>query len=236
VSWEVFDRRAATYESWYQTPRGQRVDRAERALLDWLMDHFHGARTALEVGCGTGHFTSWLARKPLRVVGLDRAPAMLAKLREHHPAMPVVCGDAQRLPFRPGAVDVTVFVATLEFVENPSAALAEAVSVSRMGLALVVLNRWSVGGVSRRWGAQAGQPLLGRAADLTLPALRVAVRRAAGSRLRAVGWTSTLFPNGLWMGRARIPLGDVLGMAVRLAPPPVQTPTGDGRRHDREKY
>jgi ubiquinone/menaquinone biosynthesis C-methylase UbiE len=185
VSWEVFDRRAATYESWYQTPRGQRVDRAERALLDWLMGHFHGARTVLEVGCGTGHFTSWLARKPLRVVGFDRAPAMLAKVREHHPAIPVVCGDAQRLPFRPGAVDVAVFVATLEFVENPFAALAEAVSVSRMGLALVVLNRLSIG-LSRRWGAQAGQPLLGQAADLTLPALRVTVRRAAGARLRAL--------------------------------------------------
>jgi hypothetical protein len=144
---------------------------------------------------------------------------MLAKLLERHPAIPIVCSDAHRLPFRPGAVDVSVFVATLEFLENPSAALAEAVSVSRMGLALVVLNRWSIGGLSRRWGAQADQPLLGRAADLALPALRVAVRRAAGARFVALDWTSTLFPDGLWMGRARIPLGDVLGMAVPLAPP-----------------
>jgi SAM-dependent methyltransferase len=235
VSWEVFDRRAATYEAWYQTQRGQRVDRAERALLGWLIDHFHGAQTALEVGCGTGHFTSWLAGRPLRVVGLDRAPEMLTNLRERHPAIPIVCSDAHRLPFRRGAVDVLVFVTTLEFVENPAAALAEAVSVSRMGLALVVLNRWSVGGLSRRCGAQAGRPLLGRAVDLTLPALRVAVTRAAGARLRALDWTSTLFPDGLWMSRARIPLGDVLGMAVRLAPPPVQPLAGDSRRHEREK-
>jgi hypothetical protein len=85
---------------------------------------------------------------------------------------------------------------------------------------LVVLNRWSLGGLSRRLGPQAHGDLLAEAHDPTIFALRAMVRRAAGSRLRAIAWSSTLFPDGLWAVRIRLPFGDVLGMAVVLAPWP----------------
>jgi pyruvate,water dikinase len=55
------------------------VDQAERAPLTWLLRGFPTARNVLEVGCGTGHFAAWLASQGWRVVGLDRAPAMLAE-------------------------------------------------------------------------------------------------------------------------------------------------------------
>ncbi len=81
MSWEIFERAASSYEDWYSAPRGQRADWAEQALLEWLVAEFPGARHVLEVGCGTGHFTGWLADKGLKVVGLDRAPAMLEQTR-----------------------------------------------------------------------------------------------------------------------------------------------------------
>lgn len=216
MSWRIFEEKASTYEAWYATRRGQRADRAERALLEWLLAKFPTARSVLEVGCGTGHFTEWLTRKSLRVVGFDRSPAMLAELRRRVPEIPVILGDAHRFPFREGAVDLAVFVTTLEFLEEPEVALSEAVEVSRQGVILVVLNRWSLGGLSRRWGPQAWRPLLGQAWDSSLASLRATVEKAAGRRLREIRWASTLFPDGLWRIRAPIPLGDVIGMAAVL--------------------
>jgi SAM-dependent methyltransferase len=173
----------------------------------------------LEAGCGTGHFSAWLASTGLRVVGLDRAPAMLAEMRQRCPQIPGIMGDAHRLPVRERAVDLVVFVTTLEFLEVPTVALADAVRVARQGLLLVVLNRCSLGGLSRRWGRQARQALLGQAQDYSLRTLQATVRQAAGSRLHRVLWASTLFPDGLWRVRARLPLGDVLGLAAVLAAP-----------------
>jgi SAM-dependent methyltransferase len=219
VSWQIFERAAGSYEAWYATSRGRRVDEAERALIAWLLASVSGARSVLDVGCGTGHFAVWLQRRSLDVIGLDRSPAMLAELRRRHAALPVVVGDADCLPVRSGAVDVALLVTTLEFVERPEAALAEAVRVAQRGLILVVLNRWSLGGLSRRVGPQARRPILGSARDASLFALRRMARAAAGERLRSLRWASSLFPDGLWAARGRAPVGDIMGMAVVLAPP-----------------
>jgi SAM-dependent methyltransferase len=216
ASWEAFEQAAATYEAWYARPRGQRAAAAERALLDWLLAPFPRAACVLDVGCGTGHFTGWLASRGSRVIGLERAPAMLAGLRRRHPRLPVVLADAHRLPFRGATVDVAVCVTTLEFLERPDEALAEAVRVARRGVVLVVLNRWSLGGLSRRWGPQSRRPLLGLARDYAVPALVGHLRQAAGGRLERLRWTSALFPDGLWRVRAPVPLGDVLGVAAVL--------------------
>jgi SAM-dependent methyltransferase len=51
----------------------------------------------LEVGCGTGHFTRWLAEEAFRVAGLDISEAMLAEARKRNGVLYVV-GDALALP------------------------------------------------------------------------------------------------------------------------------------------
>jgi SAM-dependent methyltransferase len=216
VPWELFEEAAARYDAWYDTPRGQRVEVAERALLGDLLTTFAGAESLLEIGCGTGRFTAWLA-PTFRVLGLDRSPAMLAEMRARRPEIPAVLGDAHRLPLRDAALDLVLFVTTLEFLEDRLGALREAVRVARRGLILLVLNRWSGGGLSRRTGAQARRALRGQARDMSLPELRAMVIQAAGPRLVAQPWSSTLFPDGLWAARGWLPLGDVLGTAVVLA-------------------
>jgi SAM-dependent methyltransferase len=213
----LFERDPAGYEAWYSTPRGRRADAAEQALLDHLLTPFATARSALEVGCGTGHFARWLANRLPRVVGLDQAPRMLAEARRRSPVLLLVQGDAHHLPIRSRAVDLGVFVTTLEFIEEPAQALAEAVRVARQGVLVVALNRWSAGGFSRRWGRDARGSLLSRARDCTPAALRELVSTAAGPRLRAFGWASALFPGGVTQA-LRIPFGVVIGIAVELAP------------------
>jgi ubiquinone/menaquinone biosynthesis C-methylase UbiE len=220
VSWGSFEREAERYEGWYATPRGQKVDLAERALLQWLLAPFPQARSLIDIGCGTGHFTRWLARKFPHVAGLDRSPAMLAEMRRGGFTIPAILGDAHRLPLRNGTVDLAVFVATLEFLEDPEKALSEAVRIARSGLVLVALNRWSVGGLSRRIGPQARGRIFSQAEDYSLRSLTEMTRRAAGNRLGRILQTSALFPDGLWKVRAPIPFGDVIGIAAYLEPPP----------------
>jgi hypothetical protein len=128
----------------------------------------------------------------------------------------MLLADARSLPVRDRAVDLVMFVTTIEFLESPGNALAEAFRSARCGVVAVVLNRWSAGGLSRRWGSQSRGPLLRHARDLSLRQLRGLFEEAAGPRLTRLGWRSGLFPFRLPLGPAPIPLGDVLGIRAEL--------------------
>jgi ubiquinone/menaquinone biosynthesis C-methylase UbiE len=216
LSWQPFERAAGRYEDWYATAAGRRASRAEKELLAWLLEPFDGARTVLDVGCGTGHFTSWLAERGLRSIGLDRAPAMLASFRRRHPALPAVLADAHALPLRDRAVDVAVFVTTLEFLDSASAALAEAARVARLGIVAVALNRWSVGALSRRLGPASRGTLLAHAHDFSSRELRRLLVEAAPKPCGPVRWRSALLPAPLPAGPTHIPFGGVVGVAAEL--------------------
>jgi SAM-dependent methyltransferase len=220
VTWEPFDAAAERYEDWYATARGRRTSRAETALLEWLLADFPDARTLLDVGCGSGHFTAWLEGSGLSPIGLDRAPGMLRALHGRRPGLPVLLADAHALPIRDRAVDLVVFVATLEFVDDPRRALAEAMRVARQGVVAVALNRWSLGAVSRRIGPASRGTLLSRAADLSPPSLRRLVGEAAGARAARLRQRCALLPRPFPAGPTRLPIGDVVGISAQL----------DGRR------
>lgn len=216
VTWRAFEREAARYEAWYASARGRRADRAEGGLLDWLLSRLPEAHRILDLGCGTGHFTRRLAAHGARVLALDRSPAMLCEAGARASGAALLLADAHRLPLADGAVDLVVAVTALEFLDDPRRALAEAVRVADRGVVVVALNRWSVGGLSRRLGPQRRGALLGGARDRSLPQLRSELREAAGSRLRRMHWRSTLLPRPLDRHPVPVPLGDVLGIAVEL--------------------
>jgi ubiquinone/menaquinone biosynthesis C-methylase UbiE len=67
-----------------------------------LLEDFGGVSTLLEVGSDTGHFAKWSAESRFNLVGLDRAPAMVREARRSFPLLPLVLGDAERLPFLSG--------------------------------------------------------------------------------------------------------------------------------------
>jgi ubiquinone/menaquinone biosynthesis C-methylase UbiE len=140
---------------------------------------------------------------------------MIAEARRRAPNFPLVIGDGHLLPFRACALDLVVFIATLEFLTDADRALKEAVRVAQHGVIVIALNRWSLGGLSRRYGRQRGRPLLGQARDYSLPELRAAVKRAAANRLRRLHWSSTLFPL-CSSARAPIAFGDVIGLSAHL--------------------
>jgi SAM-dependent methyltransferase len=216
VTWRLFEREAERYEAWYETARGRRASRGEKHLLGRFLAAFPSARTVLDVGCGTGHFTTWLAERGFEPIGLDRSPAMLVILRRQLPRCPVLVADAQELPLRDRAVDLVLFVTTLEFLADARRALSEAIRVARAGLVVLALNRCSVGGLSRRLGPAARGALLPHARDLSLPALRRLVGEASGARLVRLRSGSAVLPRPLPARSTLVPLGDIVGVAAEL--------------------
>ncbi|MDP6370714.1 MAG: class I SAM-dependent methyltransferase, partial [Planctomycetota bacterium] len=63
------------------------------------------SRAILDLGCGTGFFLAELARVHPGAVGLDISHEMLKVSDQYIPGAKLVTGDAERLPFKPGAFD-----------------------------------------------------------------------------------------------------------------------------------
>ncbi len=224
----TFDKRvAAHYEAWYETPEGRRADGLEKRVLGWLLVQGWGGFSSplpgqagkpappvnvLEVGCGTGHFSRWLSGQGLATVGLDLSPAMLAEARTLG-GVPLVRGDARRLPFADGAFDLAAFITTLEFLEQPREALAEALRVARQGVILGVLNRWSLLGLQRRLAGLFRPTIYDAAHFYSVGELKRLLRSIAGEEARIV-WRTTLFPRGWPWSHASLPWGGFIGMAL----------------------
>ena len=95
--------RATEYDRIYQKPERQ-ADL--RALEAWLPPRFAGARV-LEVACGTGYWTQFIAPLAVHVVATDAAPETMAIARGRAANADVVftIADAYDLPERLGRFD-----------------------------------------------------------------------------------------------------------------------------------
>jgi ubiquinone/menaquinone biosynthesis C-methylase UbiE len=207
-----FDDRAvaAEYEEWYGTT-GRRADRLEKALLSELLTDFEHAETALEVGCGTGHFTGWLKNRGLQATGLDLSSAMLAEARRRD-NQTYVRGHGASLPFGARAFDLVFLITTLEFVSNAPQVLRESIRVARQGVIIGALNRCSVLGLRRRFSRRR----IWQSARFTCPReLESLVRSAAGTRAAAIRWQTTLWPLP-GVSALRLPWGGFIGLALQL--------------------
>jgi ubiquinone/menaquinone biosynthesis C-methylase UbiE len=98
--------RAAEYDLVYERPERQ-ADLA--ALRAWLPGRFTGAHV-LEVACGTGYWTQYVASAAAEVLALDLAPEMLALARSRPANVPVrfLVADAYRLPRGLGGFDAAL--------------------------------------------------------------------------------------------------------------------------------
>jgi hypothetical protein len=128
--------------------------------------------------------------------------------------IPLVQGDACRLPFADDGFDLVALITTLEFLERPRAALAEALRVARRGLLLGVLNRCSLLGVQRRLSGFRRPTVYNAARFYSVEGLRCLLRSVAGDEA-IIAWHTTLFPRGWPWPRSALPWGGFIGMALR---------------------
>ena len=146
---------AASYDAWYDSPRGRWIGTTEFAQLATALDA-RACETLLDVGCGTGWFTRRFARRGLAVTGLDIRGAWLSFARaQPGPAAQWVAGDARALPFADAGFDHVVSIAALCFISDERQAVAEIVRVTRRRFAIGWLNRASL--LYRAKGRHGGQ-------------------------------------------------------------------------------
>ena len=109
-------------------------------LASWRRWLAGGARGhTLDVGCGTGRGLALYA-PDVRVIGLDPAWDSLGRARRRAPAVPLVQGSAEALPFRDGSFDTVVSSLVFCSVPEPSRGLAEVKRVLRAGGRLRMLE------------------------------------------------------------------------------------------------
>jgi len=89
-----------------------------------------GARVA-DLGCGSGAFTTLLARAGYDCVGLDISTKLLAVGRRKYPGIELVEGDIERLPFAPASFDGVLLSGVVHHFPDLSRCAAEVFRVLR---------------------------------------------------------------------------------------------------------
>lgn len=127
----AFERAARTYDE---------AAILQREVCARLVEHLDPVRLAprrvVDLGCGTGYAFDALARRfpAASLLGLDIAPAMLARARRRSPwwqrvlgapRPALLCADAERLPLASGSVDLVFSNLALQWCE-PARVFAEA--------------------------------------------------------------------------------------------------------------
>jgi 2-polyprenyl-3-methyl-5-hydroxy-6-metoxy-1,4-benzoquinol methylase len=166
------DREAlAAYDEWHRehaTGSGPWYEMV-RSRLDGS-ELLNNAR-ALEIGCGGGHFTRWMAAQGAReVIGADFSPTVINRANsEAAPAnLHFEIQDIERLPYEDDSFELVVSCETIEHVPRPQRAVRELARVLQPGgtLLLTCPNYMSVMGLhrlyreatGRKW-TEGGQPI-----------------------------------------------------------------------------
>ena len=92
-------------------------------------------KSGIELGCGTAYISAWLARRGVKVVGIDASPAQLATARrlqrEHGLEFPLIEADAECVPCRVETFDLAVSEYGACLWADPERWVAEAARVLR---------------------------------------------------------------------------------------------------------
>jgi ubiquinone/menaquinone biosynthesis C-methylase UbiE len=88
---------------------------------------------AIDVGCGTGRHSRYLADRGHRVIGIDTSPEMLARAQAKAPRAWFIEADLRDFPIPDDSVDLVVCCLTLTHLPDLHTVLAEFVRILRPG-------------------------------------------------------------------------------------------------------
>jgi SAM-dependent methyltransferase len=122
---DVWNEEAATFAEHWSGLAGP----AQRLVADAL-DLREGMRV-LDVGCGAGRFCALAASRGADASGLDGAPAMIAIAGRTAPRADLCVGPLDQLPWPDATFDAVTSFNSLQFADDPVAALREWARVTR---------------------------------------------------------------------------------------------------------
>jgi len=123
-------------------------------IVEWTVDllarELAGRGRVLEVGVGTGAIALPLARRGVDLIGIDVSTAMMAKLLQKaggRSPLPLVQGDATRIPVRDGSVGAAYARHVFHLIVEWRTVVAELCRVVGDGVVLIDVG----GGASDAW-------------------------------------------------------------------------------------
>jgi SAM-dependent methyltransferase len=145
-----WDRQAAEYvapgeRAWARRPGDERwgifgIAESEVRMLPGDL----AGLDAIELGCGTGYVSAWMARRGARAVGIDNSPAQLETAtrlqREHGLDFPLLLGNAERVPYPDASFDFAISEYGAALWADPDAWVPEAARLLRPGGRLHILT------------------------------------------------------------------------------------------------
>lgn len=128
---------ARAYDVWALQYDGE-VNRTRDLAGDVLRGHDFAlaAKDVLEIGCGTGRHTVWLAAGARSVIALDFSPGMLAEARRRVTSSTVRFVEhdiRERWPVEDASVDLVIGMLVLEHLDEIGPVFREAARVLRPG-------------------------------------------------------------------------------------------------------
>jgi SAM-dependent methyltransferase len=137
---------ASAARAWAQEEITWGVFEAPESELNLLGDV--NGLDVVELGCGTAYFSSWLARRGARVVGVDPTPAQLATARrlqaETGIEFPLVEAIGEDVPLPDSSFDLVLSEYGASLWADPNGWIPEAARLLRPGGRLVFLTNSTV--------------------------------------------------------------------------------------------
>jgi SAM-dependent methyltransferase len=119
------------YALWSETyDQPLRLFPIEQPTMHALLDPLP-ASLMLDAACGTGRYSTYLAARGHRIIGVDSSPAMLAKARRKLPQSEFRDGDLEALPLEATSVDVAVCALAMVHLPKVHRAVTELARVVR---------------------------------------------------------------------------------------------------------
>src|SRR3954466_10448212 len=144
VAWDVWaaDYVAAGERAWAREQPTWGVFGIPDAQAHVLPESVDGLDT-IELGCGTGYISAWLARRGARPVGIDNSEQQLATARslqaEHDLTFPLLHGNAEAAPYPDASFDLAISEYGASIWADPYRWIPEASRLLRPGGRLVFL-------------------------------------------------------------------------------------------------
>jgi ubiquinone/menaquinone biosynthesis C-methylase UbiE len=150
---DVFERAAARYLENYdrRDPEGAAFVVRRRRVIAML--ERVSAGPVLDAGCGPAIMADAVRQRGLHYIGVDAAPAMIARACErYHDVDGVELGvaDIASLPFERGYFGAVLCMGVLEYLDHAEAAVDEMARVARPG-ALLVMTLPNAASPYRKW-------------------------------------------------------------------------------------
>jgi len=129
---------AEYYDEYYNSEFGRKVDAVEKRLVKKYIEQIP-IKNALEVGCGTGHWTEFFINNGFEITGIDISENMINIARKKNlKDVKFEIINIEDAPYPDNSFDNIFAITSLEFVDNRQKAIEQIYRILKPGGYLLI--------------------------------------------------------------------------------------------------